>query len=1210
MAEVLQFVQDIQLPERLPAPVQKAVTAVGNALHGGQPHASLVQALNRLQEYKDLPLADKNIVREYLQKRVPGETYQVLFVGAAERPDINIVSTATHNLETIIGHRESLHPLPPRNLNVTPPAWAPKALTELARTMGDEVRRGRSPFASLQAINKLEAFRTLTRERKEEFRETFLQPLLQPEFQIQLTDQAAAKKKQAEAKIKEVEAKGKIAVQDSVDTYFLSATDDRSRFFEWGDLANEAVGQQLRRRLFPPNGAMQDPIVEPGRSFTLVDVQRYRAYLSRRQSIAITNTANEEMGKGRQPPGFTNVERREMIAERLHATYAEQLGNAMSLFVDMAQDYEEQYESARSEGVVFTKAFQAKHKLAGEHMTAVHAVSRRMVVHELGYFDRIRQPGFNLAKWSATPEAVKWRAERQEMENELARLMACEVAPFRNEHNVPPVYDALLDLTMLRYTHILSRANKETLTLGAGMAKSAEQARLGNEARSRIFHANTILLPQLQKQGGTLTSGRADGMFQIEPSDRNPDNPNANAADTLKANRARIEKLFINANFQTRFPAHIAHNRTTPYAYADYERDFKTYEAGAKSAVGIFQELGRDLTGHLADWLQTTAEFQAARAEHTTIQHQFAQLARLSAAAPNSVTPGAVPDAELQSYRKVLRQQQVSGVRNVREQMRLVRTEVAVLGIDTTIENFWNGNMRPLFEWFADRIVAAQTILVPRALGLRQAARDRMVGEIPNLIGWPRYTDADIKEIAARGEDVTGLRAGEPKQGQHLSKAEREYMEKRQKSVASAINTFNETHVLDHCDQSSETVETLINLPDLDPEDLFQIATDIQTGRLNAGEYENTQITPQNLPKLWAEANADQKRQLIVRCFDQLRDSLREFGPHYRTLLTDIHDVIGMHIHWERAAYNFAEGQSWWLILLILGIGGGLAIGSGIGFALGRLSARRDRKNNARIAELERMQREQGTLNQQLQEELRRLRLERDPRGVPPEAVTTPEERQRLLGEAHRNNHHTRMAAFERAGFSFEFRNGGMHVQPAGVAAGATPAWSITIGENGAITAQTGTPPPEALRETTAALETLNRPELRRATPAMLREAGAINSHVPPVTGAAAVPTAPIATPALGSAIPGVQSTEVHFRSLRERLLTAEERRTMPEEEQRRVVEETLLSEAERALPAEQRERLLRERAAELHRDVAGVPAEQHSQRRLTREEIRRRFRR
>ncbi len=869
------------------------VNALGEELRANRPFFRQLRILNDSDAFKNLRGDPLVALRHFLQQRA-GNAYRVeLDTNVQGRTRMEIMNSWRYEAERFIGGDRPLVALPPANPNTEVPANLGVGIVKLAQAVAASVRTNRTPMVALNALNTSDDFIKMRSNRNlVESLRRYLQAIIGDQYAVIRTGPANATR------------------------LFLQNVNTQRGDFVWmlgtvvDDVAQngeELVAQTIRRRLQAPDGTFL--IDRPGLGFTLTDTFTLQAHLDRQYAVRLIEIN----------PNPTPQQQLEIEAAMDRIEHMKTFSRVFSQYMEMVRRYESLYEECRADGVPM-EALAKGQKQALDHLEVVRKWSSELVEHHLALFRLSLQENFDRVAWAASPDGAQWRKTTNALETRL-----WENIGLRQERNGvqsgPPVHAATLDLIDARYRFLLARANKET-SGSPQMAKMAVEVRRANLARGRVQHVN-------ERMGKVLRQNRLAEFVSISrnseivPWAGIPENE-----ELRNKNLKSIQEAFARENVQ--FTPEFEWTGG-PYTYNAYLSDIEASNAEG-SSLARFEIYGRDNVLRISRWSQSLAQWHVENARMTTVRNRFNQLWHREGLAVRVPNPRFV-EAENQEYQKFLKAQAVNSFSMLEEHFKLVEDRVIVGGIGVVAERFWNQNARDIFGWFAARLTDVQTALIPNIFGLRERQHERIMGDIPNLLGWPRYTQEDVKMF---GEDVVKAAGGVGafKEPQHFSPLERRLMERHRASIHSAITTFQGSETLPAVKQSVDTTKKLHEL--MNPSELFQLASLSQGNRLTsdglpASVPADGIITQEWLQTNWHDLSAEHKRKVAVRCFEQLGDSIANFGAAYGTMLESMHTVIGMHVLFERAGINFAKesGENLlWNILTWMSIYGGVFLAS------------------------------------------------------------------------------------------------------------------------------------------------------------------------------------------------------------------------------------------------------------------------------------------
>lgn len=884
-----------RLPEGLPQQVRAVVEALHKALSQQQPHALLLEQLNGLEQFQKLADGLKGQVIQYLQKSA-GDRYRVVADRQPGLPDaIRVITPWRYEGEAVIGSHMRLFALAPATPNAEPPAGIPAAVVKAGRAIATAAATRRSAVAVTQQMNALPEFRALTEAQLNELR-PWLQRIVGSAYFVRLE-----------------------GAQGGGFNIVVHPIDSVSGDFLWqhGNVeqqqGNALILDMLARRLF--QGGV--PIERAGQGFTLTDCFDYVAALERDHALRVVQAVAKRGATLANSPN----DRRLLTASHARLTHAEVFSRSCTQYMEMVRQYENLYERCRADGVPVDRLAD-QHKQALDHLTAFRSSGAQLVEHYLECFRTARRDNRNAVEWAQSPDGVQWRKRRDDLENAVWRhvTMRQAGAPENQVSQPPPVHRAMIGLINARYVYLLEQANKESDGKGAA-AKQAAEVRIATQAANRVRFANSRITKIVQGLGGEVTALGPNS--QIRPSRGNPPS-DAN----YKRNEQQIRKAFTQAALNTQFPAEAGWaDRNAVYTYDSYLADIKQANLPT-SQRARFEVFGRENVVLLAQWTNQLAQWQTSQARLSAIRHHFAQLYRYTALGDGPVSKE-FQEKEHKAHQEFLQKQTDTSLKALAEHFERVEKNVINQGLDTTLEQFWNSNARDALGSVANRLVQLWTAFIPNFGGLQDNVRQNLIGNIPNLLGWPRYTEAEIKALPPEVVKLHGLRAGMIKRPEHLDDDDRKRLEEHRKSINSAIETFNKSGVFENARGSISAVRQLVAPGFLNSEELLQLAAEEQADRLQSGPYANQRITDAWLRTNWAGLNVQQKRQVTIRCFEQLTDDIAAYGTAYEQMLTEMHAVIGVHIDFEREFADFAGRMTDYTLMIVLaalGIVGAVAL--------------------------------------------------------------------------------------------------------------------------------------------------------------------------------------------------------------------------------------------------------------------------------------------
>lgn len=591
---------------------------------------------------------------------------------------------------------------------------------------------------------------------------------------------------------------------------------------------------------------------------------------------------------------------------RLRLTYIETISRALKQYGDLIDRYYGVRELCASSGVSITEP--GKDAAIEAHIVSVLELAQARL-----------QAGFGSAGNGAlmdTAEANLWRSLQGERNNEGQT----------NATQGIPMVERTIELLQLRYAHLANAASRnvrpeeygadgELIDMHGEIARHL-RARASTEpdqeqkdhllaTATRLERGRMILRPD--PNGLSSLSDRRSSVWSGLVNFNLPNFRAGSITQMFTQSRTLSQVGIQEAGLRELFTAAFA-SRTWPVtdggavrqidAYDRYQR-LAALRIGANSGTPLaeFKAQGAQNVAHLAGLHESLVSFQTERARLATLRHR-------------TTTPGApsgeqgiwgADNADLAArYDRFFVSQHTDAVDRLQAHTTMMDRDVLSVGPLDNAEHAWNKNGREFMVYLADNITKLQTFVLPdQVLGmqvnLRTMTREYLLGELPNLMGWPRKADGQLKDW---GDFTSG---------------EREAMRAKQESIVSCINRFQEAGKAEGNAGHYENFKMSTNLMKE-----FQTHSEQVQGWLNENPTEepaipealhSVRVTSVNqIPDLATEYHCS-KAAVIAACCDQFVDDTREYMTAYRGLVEGFHNVVGLHFEWAEAFDAFASKQ-------------------------------------------------------------------------------------------------------------------------------------------------------------------------------------------------------------------------------------------------------------------------------------------------------------
>ncbi|TSC79580.1 MAG: hypothetical protein G01um101425_511 [Candidatus Peregrinibacteria bacterium Gr01-1014_25] len=642
------------------------------------------------------------------------------------------------------------------------------------------------------------------------------------------------------------------------------------------------------QRLAALNKRLREGVNRPG-TFTLVDAYRLQALEELQAAERMESVGTPEALKAAK-------------AARLRAAYCDSLAAALAEYASMWLRYEKVKVECKTDGLSPNPSVDSVAR--GEFLAVAAAARNRLTA------------GFG--KGSKSPEAME-AAERTLWET--LRVQGDDPTKALG------VVRATTGLLQARYDRMVAIVNKEVPpelrnnhtvlsfmnTVVADHLEKNNQSPVAKKLRnSRVFLAPD---PSGASRWQDL-AGRQKWDFLKFPDIRNPKLgktdwwfPKSTSATTIGLKEEALRELFreaFSADAKT-VQGTETYGITPENAYEQYRELAKPFlmegTQSQKELIERFEERGASHVDTLVTLQEQMARFQASRIALATIRHRGAK-------GPDATGTGRAVWADndeslAREYDVFLRAQNRDGAARMQQHLTFVDQQLLQTGTREKLEHAWNHNGRNFIAYLADTVVSIETALVPKTFGLQGAAREALIGEFYELIGWPKYTD--------------GPKKGQFKERADLTPAEREAFNKKQKSVLDCIAAFEK----DGTEGQEKSINGKSHLANMRTSTTLAqqmsaptAVTTIQ-GWMSEKEPQDSDIEKlsgvrvdrmEDIPAI-AERHGVPKSAVVARCMVQLMEDIKAYHGAYRRFLKGVHEVLGMHMRWEAAIDAFFRQQ-------------------------------------------------------------------------------------------------------------------------------------------------------------------------------------------------------------------------------------------------------------------------------------------------------------
>lgn len=696
-----------------------------------------------------------------------------------------------------------------------------------------------------------------------------------------------------------------------------------------------------------------------GSEFTLQEMYGFEATVDRTQAAQIATKFHEALQEGKRPENVENWKNL-MIEAQLRVTHREVYADALEQYNKLFDRYERIKAECRQIGMKEADIVNVKLDGAAQtHYTKVLATARKRRELTLNIWKKNgRDNETGQFKYD-----LKEMQEIDKLDTELWNLLKSD----DQENGIPPVHTAMVELLQKRYTHLVSRVDADEDDTEDNKLSSKEV----REIRARVQANNIKILAEIRKKSQANEWQRFLGQ-NIEIDE-----------DHLKELEADPSRILAPKDEATRkaYEA-VAKEVLGEEDYARHMADVRALQTKEKISSTLFKRLGSDHVNEVVQLHGELIRYQARRARLTTVRHHFQNVYGLDTENPPA---DGKPDTEaLKAFAKANNE---SALNAIDEHLDYVEDNVLKRGLLVRMEDFHNKEVRYYFSHMAMLLTDIETMWLPRAPDTsegewpgpakylqrlvtqpRNQVRDALVGEIPRLMGWPQY--------------ASGPRKGEWKDIGDLTPSEKAAMKTKQTSVLDALKNFEQSGVQT---QLRATVSTLRDITgDISPEELVSLnyidPDDVEAARKKIPEGVDIN-TPEGRAKALEAFAKDvgptqAKRLLILIALEDLEDATDRYNEEYAKMMHDFHKVVGDHVDWDKAAMEFAEGQSKVLLLYALGI-----IGAGVLIAYLRRRRRKNKERKRNRSDERTGQGEQNATSQlsvEMQQTAQALRIARD----------------------------------------------------------------------------------------------------------------------------------------------------------------------------------------------------------------------------------------
>ncbi|TSC80691.1 MAG: hypothetical protein G01um101425_345 [Candidatus Peregrinibacteria bacterium Gr01-1014_25] len=587
-------------------------------------------------------------------------------------------------------------------------------------------------------------------------------------------------------------------------------------------------------------------------TLTLRDILQYRTLAHRVQAARVLRSRNWEADK-LQP-----AERREVLVAHVNVTALELIETAVSRYMDMQRQYEAQKSICQQLGIPIDPKMDVAIAANQEEMIVA---AKEMIAFQKNV-NRTGQPG--MERPGHLLDVLRSRDGR----NFLGRFLQGKDPTGKNPEGIVPAYLGTLTLLKAEYHHYYERAKSDKSPI--------------NEINKRLADANEKLKgtqywnPQQQKV--IIPVGLLDGKDD--------------------AARAVFGKAGVN------FDQYIADAKMVGELQKQNKLD---------SVRDIFKQKGGESIARLASLNKTAYDYQIARMRLATIRHACDQEYALDTdKGPKEFSKESDLDLD-----KFVREQQEHAMGTMEKHLDIVEKDVLKVGILERTEKTWNQRGRMVVTRITDLITNAQTAIIPEfkekwhpsleplrdlVNAPSKNAKERLMGDIPELIGWPK----DEK--------------GRYKDWDELTPEEKDRMNQKQDHVQGAIERFQKTGAVGRLRGSLQLIKTLTQTPRY--RELFSPQRTLAVGNVTINNLPE-RVTTQNIDQLLAKNATPQ--QILVAAFAQLEEDWGSYSKEYAILLQDIHKVVGVHLDWQKEMHEWGDRQGMYWLYVALGIGAGYA---------------------------------------------------------------------------------------------------------------------------------------------------------------------------------------------------------------------------------------------------------------------------------------------